>query len=101
MTVEWRSFEVSQNDKLQRITVDSISLPTHTSSVKFSPNQEKLLICCIDGSLTVYDQIKGTNYNIKLAFVRIVYQLTIIKLIIFINIKFVMPFPDTNSYFLA
>lgn len=71
VTVEWRTYEVSQNDKLQRIAVVSIPLPTHTSCVRFSPTQEMLLLCCIDGSITLHDQTKGTNNSTKAAFVRI------------------------------
>lgn len=69
ITIEWRTYEVSQQDKLQRITVVSIPLSTLTSYVKFSPNQEMLLICCIDGSITLHDQPKGTNNSSKAAFI--------------------------------
>lgn len=60
---------MSQQDKLQRIAVISIPLPTHTSCIKFSPNQELLLLCCIDGSVMLYDETKATIVNIKAAFV--------------------------------
>ncbi|XP_014218415.1 WD repeat-containing and planar cell polarity effector protein fritz [Copidosoma floridanum] len=69
VTVEWRTYEVSQNDKLHRIAILSVPLPTHTSCVKFSPNQDMLLLCCIDGSITLHDQIKGTNNSIKASFI--------------------------------
>ncbi|KAK2580498.1 hypothetical protein KPH14_006235 [Odynerus spinipes] len=69
VTIEWRTYEVSQQDKLQRIAVISIPLPTHTSCVKFSPNQELLLLCCIDGSVMLYDETKATIVNIKAAFI--------------------------------
>ena len=60
---------MSQNGKLQRIAVVSIPLPTHISCATFSPNQEMLLLCCIDGSITLHDQLKGTNTSIKAVFV--------------------------------
>ncbi|XP_008214857.1 WD repeat-containing and planar cell polarity effector protein fritz isoform X1 [Nasonia vitripennis] len=69
VTVEWRTYEVSQNDKLQRIAVVSVPLPTHSSCVRFSPNQDMLLLCCIDGSITLHDHTKGTNTSIKAAFI--------------------------------
>ncbi|XP_033222813.1 WD repeat-containing and planar cell polarity effector protein fritz [Belonocnema kinseyi] len=69
VTIEWRTYEVSQQDKLQRIAVVSVPLPTHTSCVKFSPNQEMLLLCCIDGSMTLHDQSKGTSNTVKAAFI--------------------------------
>ncbi|KAF7413526.1 hypothetical protein HZH68_002015 [Vespula germanica] len=69
VTIEWRTYEVSQQDKLQRIAIISIPLPTHTSCVKFSPNQELLLLCCIDGSVMLYDETKATIINIKAAFI--------------------------------
>lgn len=69
MTIEWRTYEISQQDKLQRIAMVSVPLPTHTSCVKFSPTQELLLLCCIDGSVMVYDQARATTTNVKAAFV--------------------------------
>ncbi|KAL0112775.1 hypothetical protein PUN28_012206 [Cardiocondyla obscurior] len=69
VTVEWRTYEVSRQNKLKRIAVISIQLPTHTSCVKFSPNQELLLLCCIDGTVMVYDQVKSTSTSIKAAFI--------------------------------
>ncbi|XP_043496759.1 WD repeat-containing and planar cell polarity effector protein fritz isoform X1 [Polistes fuscatus] len=69
VTIEWRTYEVSQQDKLQRIAIISIPLPTHTSCVKFSPNQELLLLCCIDGSVMLYDETKATIINIKAGFI--------------------------------
>lgn len=69
VTIEWRTYEVSQQDKLQRIAVVSISLPTHTSCVKFSPTQELLLLCCIDGSIIIYDQIRATTTSVKAVFI--------------------------------
>uniref|UniRef100_A0ABD2WPH6 WD repeat-containing and planar cell polarity effector protein fritz n=1 Tax=Trichogramma kaykai TaxID=54128 RepID=A0ABD2WPH6_9HYME len=69
VTVEWRTYEVSQNDKLQKIAIVSVPLPTHTSCVKFSPNQDILLLCCIDGTITLHDQVKSINNIIKTAFI--------------------------------
>jgi hypothetical protein len=45
-----------------------------------------LLLCCIDGSITIHDQIKGTNNSIKAAFVRKIISVLILKIIV-INIK--------------
>ncbi|XP_050491279.1 WD repeat-containing and planar cell polarity effector protein fritz isoform X2 [Bombus huntii] len=69
VTIEWRTYEVSQQDKLQRIAMVSVSLPTHTSCVKFSPTQELLLLCCIDGSVIIYDQTRATTASVKAAFI--------------------------------
>ncbi|CAK9801233.1 WD repeat-containing and planar cell polarity effector protein fritz [Anthophora quadrimaculata] len=69
VTIEWRTYEVSQQDKLQRIAVVSVPLPTHTSCVKFSPTQELLLLCCIDGSVIIYDQTRATTTSVKAAFI--------------------------------
>nr|XP_034181788.1 WD repeat-containing and planar cell polarity effector protein fritz isoform X2 [Osmia lignaria] len=69
VTVEWRTYEISQQDKLQRIAMVSVPLPTHTSCVKFSPTQELLLLCCIDGSVMIYDQTRATTTNVKAAFI--------------------------------
>lgn len=78
VTVEWRTYEISQQNKLQRIAIVSIPLATHTCCVKFSPNQEMLLLCCIDGTITLYDHSKGKNNSSKAAFVSV---LKILKLI--------------------
>ncbi|XP_014483964.1 PREDICTED: WD repeat-containing and planar cell polarity effector protein fritz isoform X2 [Dinoponera quadriceps] len=69
VTVEWRTYEVSQQNKLQRIAVISVPLPTHTSCVKFSPNQELLLLCCIDGTVTMYDPTKAITTSARAAFI--------------------------------
>ncbi|KOX77236.1 WD repeat-containing and planar cell polarity effector protein fritz [Melipona quadrifasciata] len=69
VTIEWRTYEVSQQDKLQRIAMVSVPLPTHTSCVKFSPTQELLLLCCIDGSVIIYDQTRATTTSVKAAFI--------------------------------
>ncbi|XP_011869415.1 PREDICTED: uncharacterized protein LOC105562881 [Vollenhovia emeryi] len=69
VTVEWRTYEVSRQNKLKRIAVTSVQLPTHTSCVRFSPNQELLLLCCIDGTIMIYDQIKSTSTSVKAAFI--------------------------------
>ncbi|XP_044021196.1 WD repeat-containing and planar cell polarity effector protein fritz isoform X2 [Aphidius gifuensis] len=69
VTIEWQTYEVSQQDKLQRIEMVSIPLPTHTSCSKFSPNQDMLLLCCIDGTITLHDHSKGTNKTIKTTFI--------------------------------
>ncbi|XP_063982059.1 WD repeat-containing and planar cell polarity effector protein fritz isoform X2 [Diachasmimorpha longicaudata] len=69
VTIEWQTYQVSQQDKLQRIEVVSIPLPTHTSCSRFSPNQDMLLLCCIDGSITLHDHTKGTNASVKAGFI--------------------------------
>ncbi|KAL6258893.1 hypothetical protein P5V15_010839 [Pogonomyrmex californicus] len=69
VTVEWRTYEVSRQNKLKRIAVISVPLPTHTSCVRFSPNQELLLLCCIDGTVMMYDQTKSTTTSVKAAFI--------------------------------
>ncbi|GAB1868382.1 WD repeat-containing protein LOC51057-like protein [Camponotus japonicus] len=69
VTVEWRTYEVSRQNKLKRIAVISVPLPTHTSCVRFSPHQELLLLCCIDGTIMIYDQTKSTTTSVKAAFI--------------------------------
>ncbi|XP_020291724.1 WD repeat-containing and planar cell polarity effector protein fritz [Pseudomyrmex gracilis] len=69
VTVEWRTYEVSRQNKLKRIAVISVPLPTHTSCVRFSPGQELLLLCCIDGTIVMYDQTKLATNSVKAAFI--------------------------------
>ncbi|CAG9861084.1 unnamed protein product [Phyllotreta striolata] len=54
---------------LKRISVTSVPLQTQVSCLSLSKNEERLLICCIDGSLALLDRIRGTTRTIKASFI--------------------------------
>jgi len=61
--------EISKS-RLQRTSVTSIPLQTQVCCHGFSPDEEKLLLGCIDGSLVLFDEGRGITHLVKAAFVR-------------------------------
>ncbi|XP_039284336.1 WD repeat-containing and planar cell polarity effector protein fritz isoform X2 [Nilaparvata lugens] len=68
VTVERCTYEISKN-RLQRSSVTSIALQTHVCCVAFSPDDCKLLLGCIDGSLVLFDDGQGSTHLVKAAFI--------------------------------
>lgn len=68
VTVERCTYEISKN-RLQRSAVTSIPLQTHVCCMAFSPDDAKLLLGCIDGSLVLFDDACGITHTVKAAFV--------------------------------
>lgn len=66
--MEVSSLELVRNN-FKRLSVTSVPLPTHVSCTVLSDSEERLLICCIDGSLAVLDRIRGSTRTIKAAFI--------------------------------
>ena len=69
VTVESCTYEISKS-RLQRTSVTSIPLQTQVCCHGFSPDEEKLLLGCIDGSLVLFDEGRGITHLVKAAFVR-------------------------------
>lgn len=57
------------NAKLQRTSVSSIVLQTEISCCAFSPDNEKLIMGCIDGCVVLFDQSRGLTYLIRASFI--------------------------------
>lgn len=55
--------------KLQRVSVTSIPLQTEISCCAFSPDSEKIIMGCIDGSIVLFDETRGTTYLVKASFI--------------------------------
>lgn len=55
--------------KFQRISVTSIPLQTEISCCAFSPDNEKLIMGCIDGSIVLFDQSRGMTYLVRASFI--------------------------------
>lgn len=62
------TYEISKS-RLQRTSVTSIPLQTQVCCHGFSPDEEKLLLGCIDGSLVLFDEGRGITHLVKAAFV--------------------------------
>lgn len=63
------------------MAVTSIPLQTQVCCHSFSPDNEKLILGCIDGSVVIFDESRGITHLVKAAFVRlliIINQLCII-----------------------
>lgn len=56
--------------KIQRVAVTAIPLQTQVCCHSFSPDNEKLMLGCIDGSVVLFDEGRGITHLIKAAFVR-------------------------------
>uniref|UniRef100_A0A1B6M0F5 WD repeat-containing and planar cell polarity effector protein fritz n=1 Tax=Graphocephala atropunctata TaxID=36148 RepID=A0A1B6M0F5_9HEMI len=68
VTVENCVYEINKA-RLQRTAVTCIPLQTHVCCLSFSHDDAKLLLGCIDGSLVLFDQAKGTTHLVKAAFI--------------------------------
>jgi hypothetical protein len=70
VTIESCTYQISiSKQKLQRTAVTSIPLQTEVSCNAFSPDHEKLLMGCIDGSIVLFDDGRGITYLVKASFI--------------------------------
>lgn len=70
VTIESCTYHISNSkSKLQRTSVTSIPLQTEVSCNAFSPDHEKLLMGCIDGSIVLFDEGRGITYLVKASFI--------------------------------
>lgn len=68
VTIEICSYEV-QKTQLSRTIVTSIPLQKQVCCHFFHSANRKLVLGCIDGSIVLFDQGKGTTLMVKMAFV--------------------------------
>lgn len=66
--MEVSGLELVRNN-LKRLSVTSVPLQTHVSCTVLSASEERLLICCIDGSIAVLDRTRGSTRTIKATFI--------------------------------
>lgn len=70
VTVESCTYHISNSkSKLQRVSVTSIPLQTEICCCTFSPDNEKIIMGCIDGSIVLFDETRGTTYLVKSSFI--------------------------------
>ncbi|XP_057663252.1 WD repeat-containing and planar cell polarity effector protein fritz [Diorhabda carinulata] len=68
VSVEVSNFELVGNN-LKRMSVISVPLQTQVSCSALSKLEDRLLICCIDGSLALLDRNRGSTRTIKTRFI--------------------------------
>ncbi|KAG5890065.1 hypothetical protein JTB14_003630 [Gonioctena quinquepunctata] len=68
VSVEVSNFELVGNN-LKRVSVTSVPLQTQVSCSTMSYLEDRLLICCIDGSLALLDRNRGSTRTIKASFI--------------------------------
>uniref|UniRef100_A0A6P7FBI0 WD repeat-containing and planar cell polarity effector protein fritz-like n=1 Tax=Diabrotica virgifera virgifera TaxID=50390 RepID=A0A6P7FBI0_DIAVI len=68
VSVEVSNFELV-GVNLKRISVTSVPLQTQVSCSALSKCEDRLLICCIDGSLALLDRSRGCTRTIKANFI--------------------------------
>lgn len=68
VTVDICIYEI-RKAKLHRISVTAIPLQTQVCCHSFSPDNEKLLLGCIDGTVVVFDESRGITHLVRAAFI--------------------------------
>lgn len=76
MNIEICVYEVNKA-KIHRTSVTSIPLQSQVCCHSFSPDNEKLMLGCIDGSVILFDEGRGITHLIKAAFVSNLFSLSI------------------------
>uniref|UniRef100_A0A6B2E8R7 Uncharacterized protein n=1 Tax=Phlebotomus kandelakii TaxID=1109342 RepID=A0A6B2E8R7_9DIPT len=68
VTIESSVYEINKV-KLSRNAVTSIPLQTQVCCHSYSPDHEKLMLGCIDGSIVLFDEGRGITHLVKAAFI--------------------------------
>lgn len=68
VTIEICVYELNKS-KIHRASITSIPLQSQVCCHSFSPDNEKLMLGCIDGSVVLFDEGRGITHLIKAAFV--------------------------------
>ncbi|KAK6640204.1 hypothetical protein RUM44_011890 [Polyplax serrata] len=68
VVIEYTLHEIMKKT-LKKISVTSIPLQTQICCHSVSPDEEKLVLGCIDGSLVVFDEPKGVTRLVRTAFI--------------------------------
>lgn len=74
VTIDSCIYQINRT-KMRRVAVTSIPLQTQVCCNAFSPDHEKLMLGCIDGSMILFDEGRGITHLVKAAFVRFIYFL--------------------------
>ncbi|GAB0086297.1 WD repeat-containing and planar cell polarity effector protein fritz [Sergentomyia squamirostris] len=68
VTIESSVYEINKQ-KMIRIAVTTIPLQTQVCCHSYSPDHEKLMLGCIDGSIVLFDEGRGITHLVKAAFI--------------------------------
>lgn len=68
VSVEVTTSELS-NNTLKTVAITAVPLQTHVSCCELSPNEEYLLICCIDSTIAILDRNSGSTKTVKVSFI--------------------------------
>lgn len=67
--VEDQVYEIVKGNRLQRNCVTAIPLQSQVCCQAYSPDQEKLMMGCIDGSVVLFDEHRGITHLVKAGFI--------------------------------
>lgn len=67
--VEDQLYEIVAKGRLQRIGITSIPLQSEVCCQCYGPDQDKLVLGCIDGSLCLFDSPRGVTHVIRIGFI--------------------------------
>lgn len=68
VTIEICIYEIKKS-RLHRIATTAIPLQSQVCCTSLSPDNEKLMLGCIDGSVVIFDESRGITHLVKAAFV--------------------------------
>ncbi|KAL1404735.1 hypothetical protein pipiens_005237 [Culex pipiens pipiens] len=68
VTIDSCIYQINRT-KMRRVAVTSIPLQTQVCCNAFSPDHEKLMLGCIDGSMILFDEGRGITHLVKAAFI--------------------------------
>ncbi|XP_031632388.1 WD repeat-containing and planar cell polarity effector protein fritz [Contarinia nasturtii] len=68
VTIEICVYEINKS-KIQRLSTTCIPLQAQVCCFSFSPDNEKLMLGCIDASVVIFDEWRGITHLIKAAFI--------------------------------
>uniref|UniRef100_A0A182J9D5 WD repeat-containing and planar cell polarity effector protein fritz n=1 Tax=Anopheles atroparvus TaxID=41427 RepID=A0A182J9D5_ANOAO len=68
VTIDSCIYQINKT-KMRRVAVTSIPLQTQVCCNALSPDHEKLMLGCIDGSIVLFDEGRGITHLVKAAFI--------------------------------
>lgn len=83
---------------MHRIATTAIPLQSQVCCNSLSPDNEKLMLGCIDGSVVIFDENRGITHLVKAAFVCIFFVLHKIMYRLYIISKQIS---DSNTHIMA
>lgn len=76
VTIEICIYEIKKS-RMHRIATTAIPLQSQVCCNSLSPDNEKLMLGCIDGSVVIFDENRGITHLVKAAFVSMITELSL------------------------